>query len=110
MSSTRKAPAADHEYLHSAVVQKRSTENEYDCLVSTDISVHSTRCVLLVKVTAYEAVKQKALSKIASYEFEWPNAGTVGWTASLFNAYVKLDRLVEESLMDAERALAFKQK
>lgn len=95
----------DHEYLHSAIVQKRHTEAEHDVITATDISMHSTRCVMVVRLAAYEYLDGKPLRKVCGYEFEWPNAYRVSWAGALFNAYVKLDQLVEESLMEAERLL-----
>jgi len=105
MSSKGANPYADSEFLRSAITQKEYTENEYDVVVRTTISLRRSPCVLLVRVEAWEARKSYAENALAAYQAEWPNAGTVGWTATLFQAYVKLDRLVEESRMDAERAL-----
>lgn len=103
-------PLGDHEYLHSAIVQKRHTEEEHEVVTAADISMHSTRCVMIVRLAAYECVAGKPLHRLCGYEFEWPNANVVSWAGALFNAYVKLDQLVEESRMDVERAFAFKQK
>jgi len=106
MSSKRANPYADYEFLRSATAQKEYTENEYDVVVRTTITLRRSPCVLVVRVEAWEARKSYAEKALAAYTVEWPNAGTVGWTATLFQAYTKLDRLVEDSRMDEGRMLA----
>lgn len=106
MSRQTSGPYADSEFLRAAVAQKEHTENEHECVVRTTISLRRSPCVLLVRVEAWETRKSYSEKALASYVVEWPNAGTVGWTATLFQAYVKLDRLVEDGRMDAERMLA----
>jgi len=106
MSSKGGSPYADSEFLRAAVTQKEHTENEHEVVVRTTISLRRSPCVLLVRVEAWEARKSLAEKALAAYTVEWPNAGTVGWAATLFQAYVKLDRLVEDSRMDEGKLLA----
>lgn len=67
------------------------------------------RSVLVVRLEAVLAHAGWESKPVCAYEVQWPNAYTVGWAPTLFNAYVRLDMLLEESLTGAERALAFKQ-
>lgn len=106
MSSKPGGAYADSEFLRAAITQKEHTEHEHEVVVRTTISLRRSPCVLLVRVEAWEARKSYTEIALCSYTVEWPNAGTVGWTATLFQAYVKLDRLVEDSRMDAEKLLA----
>jgi hypothetical protein len=101
MSSKGGNPYGDYEFLRAAMVQKEETERGHDVVVTTTISLRRSPCVLLVRVEAKEARAKDADRPLCSYEVEWPNAGTVGWCATLFQAYVKLDRLVEDSRTDA---------
>jgi len=101
MSSKPGAANGDYEYLRAAITQKEETERGHDVVVTTAISLRRSPCVLLVRVEAKEARAKAADTSLCSYEVEWPNASTVGWCATLFQAYVKLDRLVEDSRMDA---------
>lgn len=105
MSSKPGGAYADSEFLRAAITQKEHTENEHSVVVRTTISLRRSPCVLLVRVEAWEARKSYSETALAAYTVEWPNAGTVGWTATLFQAYVKLDRLVEDSRRDSEAML-----
>ena len=105
MSSKKANPYADYEFLRSATAQKEYTENEHDVVVRTAIALCRSPCVVVVRVEAWEACAEKAERMVAGYTCEWPNATTTGWTATLFQAYVKLDGLVEESRLSAEIAL-----
>lgn len=110
MSSKPGGAYADSEFLRAAITQKEHTESEHAVLVVTTITLRRSPCVLVVSVEAFEARKGEREDHIALYQVEWPNAGTVGWTATLFQAYVKLDRLVEDSRRDYEKEWAFRQK
>ena len=101
MSSKPKAAHGDYEYLRAAIEQKEYTEREHDVVVTTTISLRRSPCVLLVRLEAQEGRAKAADAKLCSYEVEWPNAGTYTWAATLFQAYVRLDRLVEDSRCDA---------
>ena len=96
MSSKPKNGMGDYEMLRAAIEQKEWCEREYNVVVRTTISLRSRPCVLVVSVEAQEGRPALAQSHICSYEVEWPNAGTSSWPATLFQAYVKLDRMVEE--------------
>lgn len=110
MSRKDSNPYADYEFLRSATTQKEYTEHEHDVVVRTAIALCRSPCVVVVRVEAYEARKGEAERLLAGYTCEWPNATTTGWTATLFQAYVKLDRLVEESRQEAERAFGLQGK
>ena len=86
----------DYEMLRAAVEQKEWTENEHSVVVATTITLRRSPCVLLVHIEAQETRAGLKGAHICSYEVEWPNAGTYSWPATLFQAYVKLDRMVEE--------------
>lgn len=105
MSSKGNNPYADSEFLRAAVTQKEHTESEHSVVVDTVISLRRSPCVLVVRVSARSKLAQEADRELCSYTVEWPNAGTVSWTATLFQAYVKLDRLVEDSRMDLAREM-----
>lgn len=96
MSSKPKAAHGDYEYLRAAIEQKEWTEREHSVVVAATISLRRSPCVLLIHLEGKEGVKGRADTHICSYEVEWPNAGTYSFPATLFQAYVKLDRMVEE--------------
>lgn len=110
MSSKPKQAHGDYEYLRAAITQKEHTENEHGLVVTTAISLRSSPCVLGVRVEAWTMGEQVAQASICSWEGSWPNAQVVSWPAFLFQAYVKLDRLVEDCVTDWEREWSFRQK
>lgn len=109
MSSKNGSAYADYEYLRAAVTQKEHTEHEYDVVVVTTITLRSSPFVLVVSIEARTAREGERDDHLALYQTEWPNASTTGWAATLFQAYVKLDRLVEDSRRDYEKEWTFRQ-
>lgn len=100
----------DVEYLRAAITQKEHTENEHDVVVVATIGVCRSPYVLSVRLEAWTKGEEAAQASLCSYETTWPNASTTGWCATLFQAYVKLDRLVEDSMRDYAREWTFRQR
>lgn len=100
MSSKPRSGLGDYEFLRAAIECKEYVEREYDVVVTTAISLRRSPCVLLVRLEAKEARAKSADKALCAYEVEWPNAGTYGWPATLFQAYTKLERLVSDSRLD----------
>jgi hypothetical protein len=110
MSSKNGSGYGDYEYLRAAVTQKEHTEHEFNVVVTAAISLCRSPYVLRVHLEAWAAGQEGAQAPLCSYTVTWPNATTAGWCATLFQAYVKLDRLVEDSSRDYAREWAFRQK
>lgn len=110
MSNKGKNAYGDYEYLRSAVTQKEHTENEHGVVVATTIGVCSSPYVLRVRLEAWTKGEDAAQASLCSYEVTWPNATTAGWCATLFQAYVRLDMLVEDSMRDYAKEWTFRQR
>jgi hypothetical protein len=96
MSSKPKAAHGDYEYLRAAIEQKEWTENEYGVVAVTTITLRRSPCVLVISIEGREAREGQRDDHICLYQVEWPNAGTYSFPATLFQAFVKVDRMVEE--------------
>jgi len=89
---------SDHEYIRAAQIELRELKQERG--VHTDLSiVLSERLgVFSITLTAYLGYGTAGQYKLCSYTAEWPNAHAQTFTTCLFNACVRLTRLVEDSL------------
>jgi len=110
MSSKTAGAYGDYEYLRAAITQKESTEDEYGVVVTSAINLCRSPYVLLVRLEAWTKGEDTAQTALCSYEVTWPNATVAGWCATLFQAYVKLDRLVEDSKRDFDKEWSFRQR
>lgn len=75
-------------------------EDEYDVVVDATISLSARAGVLVVRLEARPKGQKDNGRKVAGYQGEWPNANSISWPAFLFGAYVRLSRLVEDSLKE----------
>lgn len=101
MSSKPKNAHGDYEYLRSAIKEKEVLEDEHDVLVTATIRLCGSPCSLRIRLEAWDKDQSPATqAPLCSYEVHWPNAGTLSWPATVFNAYVRLSRLVEDCRRD----------
>jgi hypothetical protein len=110
MSSKPRGANSDYEYLRAASDQKEHTENEHGVLVTATVRLLSRPSVCSVSLEAWTKGEERAQAPLCSYTSSWPNATVVSWPAFLFQCYVKLDRLVEDSSRDYAKEWTFRQK
>ena len=97
MSRQKVYGAADHEFIVSAMREREAMCDGYDVLATTTIGLCKRPGVLRIRCEAWDKNEEEAEFPLAAYEVEWPNAYTLGFTATLFNAQVRLTRLVADS-------------
>lgn len=98
MGTKIKGGASDHEFLRAARVEKLECERNHNVTVSCVLWVDDTRSVLNVSVSAYKRGAEAESPPLCRYEVSWPNCYVQSFTACLFQAHVKLHRLVEDSI------------
>lgn len=95
----------DHEMIRAFHVEQRECELAHDVVWSTVIQPNDTRSVLDITLRAYEVGRiGEPEQPLCTYRTSWPNAQVYSFTACLFNAAVKLTRLVEDSKADEWKA------
>ena len=100
MSSRRFSGAnGDHEYLRAACVERKEAERMYDVLVSVMLGVNCRVGFLTIQLEAYRKDFELGDPPVCRYSTEWPNASVMGFTATLFNAQIKLTQLLRDSVL-----------
>jgi hypothetical protein len=98
----------DWEFIRAAQLEQRELEREHNVKVSFSLSLASPRSVIELRATAWEQTKDGAPRQLASYVREWPSASVEAFGAAIFQTFVQLTRLVQDSrrgdLFDVTRA------
>lgn len=102
MRSKGSSAMSDHEMIRAFHVEQRECELAHDVAWRTVIQPDDQRSVLTIRLEAYEVgrIGEREVP-LAVYATSWPNAQVYSFTACLFNAAVKLTRLVEDTRADA---------
>lgn len=100
MSSKSRLPSGEHEYLRSAITNRKVLEDEFNVVAYTTISLCNRTSVLVVRTEVRERGEAISRTPLCSLQGEWPNAQVVGWCPFLLQHYSKLYRLVEDSRRD----------
>ena len=95
-----KAGMSDWEFIRATQVERRECQASHDCVWKVELGIEETRSVVLIRIVAYEVDADGAQRQFAAYETTWPNAQVQTFTACLFQAAVRLTRLVEDSRRD----------
>lgn len=98
MSAKPRSAMSDYEFIRAARDERRECERDYNVIVSTVIWIDTKRCVLELSLMAHQPAADPGGPPLAAYKTSWPNASTQSFTCCLFQAYVQLRRLVEDSL------------
>lgn len=110
MSSKAANPYADSEYLRAAFIEREVLERDFDVVVTTAISLCCSPFCLRIRLEAIDCRSEEEGPPLAAYEATWPSASTMGFTPTLYQALVKLARLVSDSRQDAWNATLRAQK
>jgi hypothetical protein len=95
---------SDHEMIRAYHREQRDCELNHDVGWITKCWPDDKRSVINIRLEAWEVGDPYAEgAPLAAFETSWPNAQVYSFTACLFNAAVKLTRLVEDSLRDRQR-------
>jgi len=101
MSIRRGSAMSDHEMIKAFHIEQRDCELNHDVAWVTKCSPDDRRSVLNIRLEAWEVGDPYRTGQpLCAFETSWPNAQVYSFTACLFNAAVKLTRLVEDSLSD----------
>jgi hypothetical protein len=91
---------ADHEFIVSAITNRKVMENEFNVVAYTAISFGDRLGVLVVRTEVREKGQALSCKPLCSLQQEWPNAAPIAWTPFLMDHYSKLYRLCEDSKRD----------
>jgi hypothetical protein len=91
---------SDWEFIRAAQVEKREAETSYDVSVKLDIGLDSRRSVVVLRAVAYEVDIPGADKQLCAYSHEWPSAKVETFGAAIFQALVRLTRLIEDGRRD----------
>jgi hypothetical protein len=97
MSNYPKAKHSDHEMIAAACVEAKEIERVYDVVVTSTVSMSRRLGVLCIRCEAREKSEEGQGPRLAAYEVEWPNAYTMGFTQTLFQAHVKLHQTISDT-------------
>lgn len=100
MSQKVKNPYADTEFIRAYQESVEALGKDLGVRVVTLISAGAVKGQLMVRLDAHEDEEEEPERPLCSYVGYWPNSGTAGFTAFLFQAAVKLERLVTDSRGD----------
>jgi|NitcycUWG05A3w11_1040382.scaffolds.fasta_scaffold00050_1 hypothetical protein len=99
--SRRKAYGnADHEYIVSAITNRKEMEREFNVVAYTTIGFGDRLGVLVIRSEVRETGQSLSTTPLCSLTAEWPNAAPIGWTPFLMDHFSKLYRLAEDSKRD----------
>lgn len=90
----------DWEFLRAAHVEQRETERCHNVAITIELAFQTPRSVVAVRTIAYEVAENGAQSQLCAYSHEWPSAKVETFGAAIFQALVRLTRLVEDSRRD----------
>lgn len=92
---------SDHEFIRAFQIEQRECEMSHDVAWRTIIVPDDRLGVLNIRLEAFEVGIPGAFEKpLCSYQTSWPNVQVMSFTSCLFNAAVRLTRLVEDSRRD----------
>lgn len=107
MALKRGSTMIDWEFLRAAQLEARELEREYNVKVTSAVTLASPRSVIELRTTAWETGEDGQPRQLASYTREWPSAQVEAFGAAVFQAFVQLTRLVQDSrrgeLLQGER-------
>jgi len=99
--SRRKAYGnADHEYIVSAITNRKEMEREFNVVAYTTIGFGDRLGVLVIRSEVRETGQSLSTTPLCSLTAEWPNAAPIGWTPFLMDHFSKLYRLAEDCKRD----------
>jgi len=99
--SRRKAYGnADHEFIVSAITNRKELEREFGMVVTTSIGFGDRLGVLVIRSEVREKGQGLSRTPICAIEAEWPNAQPIAWAPFLMDHFSKLYRLAEDSVRD----------
>jgi hypothetical protein len=93
---------SDWEFIRAARVEQVECEQSHDVVIKVALAMDNTRSVINIRLDAWEVGEDFRDVCVAAYETSWPNASVKSFTATLFQAFVQLTRLVEDSKRDVE--------
>lgn len=91
---------SDWEFIRATQVECRECQSAHDVAIKLELGLDAVRSVILISAVAYEVAPLGQQVVLAKYTCSWPNAHVQTFTACLFQAAVKLNRLVEDSRRD----------
>lgn len=97
MALKRSNGMIDWEFLRAAQLEQRELEREYNVKVTFTLTLASPRSVIELRTTAWEDDGSGSPRQLASYTREWPSASVEAFGAAVFQAFVQLTRLVQDS-------------
>jgi len=101
MSTKSKNPFADTEYVRAARIEREECCKTFSVAVFQHICTSTRPDRIIIRLEAFRLTECYTNERaFAAYETEWPNVQGTAFSATLFNASVKLTRLVEDSLRD----------
>lgn len=100
MGSRLKAGMGDWEFIRATQIERRECQAAHDCAWKVELGIEETRSVVVIRIVAYEVAADGAQKQFAAYETVWPNGQVQTFPACLFQAAVRLTRLVEDSRRD----------
>lgn len=100
MALRGKSGQSDWEFIRAAQIEKREVERSHDVAVKLDIGLDARRSVVVLRAVAYEVDVPGEDRQLAAYTHEWPSAKVETFGAAVFQALVRLTRLVEDSRRD----------
>lgn len=90
----------DWEFLRAAHVEQRETERCHNVAITIELAFQTPRSVVAVRTVAYEVAENGSQSQLCAYSHEWPSSKIETFGAAVFQALVRLTRLVEDSRRD----------
>jgi len=109
MSRKMGSSMSDWEFIRATQVERRECQSNYGVAWKIDLGLEEGRSVIYLRMTAYEIGSIGEDVQLAKYETSWPNAQVQTFPACLFQAAVRLTRLVEDSRRDEELMRAKRQ-
>lgn len=98
MSSRKWYGNQDHEYLVSAITNRKEVEREFGVVAYSTMGFSDRVGVLVVRTEVRKVGEALSKAPLCSLQGEWPNATPQGWAPFLMSHYSRLYRLVEDSL------------
>lgn len=100
MASSRHARMSDYEFIRAAQIEQRECEKAHDVAWKVSIGLDEQRSVLNIRLEARQIAPNGLDEQLSAYSTQWPNAQVQTFPACLFQAAVRLTRLVEDSRRD----------
>lgn len=91
---------SDWEFIRAAQIERRECQTAHNVHIELELGLDEVRSVILITAIAYEVAEMGQQVVLAKYATTWPNAQVQTFTACLFQAAVRLTRLVEDSRRD----------